>query len=401
MSLTAILKNVQFLSSLSDEHVGELARIGRTQSLDAGAIVFSHGDPGDALYVILAGRARVYGRDSDGNEFEFATLGAGDFFGEIALLDGGPRSASVSCVERSELFALGREAFLSFLLRSPGLLSKLLGGLCARLRSTDQRYVVAMQLKLQAEIERLRALSQMVAGVAHEINTPLGIVSSALSVITSRLKSLATKLPPADAEAASSMEDALDGSRLAEANIARADKLIRSFKSLSVRQLVDAREKVDLGRLVDETLGLFKIKARTAGIELALIDKLLEGARDWDGYPGHLSQILLNFLTNAERYAYPDRSGGKVEVVLSPGPSSPGPTFQLSVRDFGRGIEPTHLPKIFEPFFTTGRDRGGSGLGLAIVHSLVTSSLKGTIQVESKPGEGTTFVLTIPQSVPE
>jgi signal transduction histidine kinase len=111
--------------------------------------------------------------------------------------------------------------------------------------------------------------------------------------------------------------------------------------------------------------------------------------------------VLLNLLTNVERYAYPDGAGGRVEVRLRtavpPGPAS----FAISVQDFGRGIEPDALRRVFEPFFTTGRGRGGTGLGLAIVQNIVSTALQGWVAIESSPGAGTTATIVVPQTIRE
>jgi signal transduction histidine kinase len=102
--------------------------------------------------------------------------------------------------------------------------------------------------------------------------------------------------------------------------------------------------------------------------------------------------VLLNLLSNAERYAYPGHGGGRVEIVLSGDDSS----FGLIVRDFGRGIPAADLDRVWEPFFTTGRSLGGSGLGLAVVNSLVTDGMHGTVEITSEPGMGTSVRLNFP-----
>jgi signal transduction histidine kinase len=107
---------------------------------------------------------------------------------------------------------------------------------------------------------------------------------------------------------------------------------------------------------------------------------------------------MVNFLTNADRYAYPNDVGGTIHVCLAM--DGPG-YFRISVQDHGRGISPQHLPRIFEPFFTTGKAMGGSGLGLAIVHNLVVNALGGKISVNSRLGRGTEFVITLPRVIGE
>jgi signal transduction histidine kinase len=147
-------------------------------------------------------------------------------------------------------------------------------------------------------------------------------------------------------------------------------------------------------------LNLFSITARQAKLKIELINQL--GAQDdnWLGYRGYLSQVLLNLLTNIERYAYPDGTGGLIEITVADDDAADrSPHFILSIRDFGVGISPENLPRLFEPFFTTGRIKGGTGLGLTIVHNIVTSALKGTIAVTSNLGQGTQVQITFGKEI--
>jgi len=115
-------------------------------------------------------------------------------------------------------------------------------------------------------------------------------------------------------------------------------------------------------------------------------------APKWLGYPGHLSQVILNLIANAERYAY-DGQAGIVDVLVSVSQLQDTPEFRIVVRDYGKGIPKENLALIFEAFFTTGRSKGGTGLGLSIVRNIVGSVFAGTITCESTLGEGTAFKL--------
>ena len=115
---------------------------------------------------------------------------------------------------------------------------------------------------------------------------------------------------------------------------------------------------------------------------------------------GLLSQVLLNLLTNVERYAYARETGGPVEIVLGQTADGRNDRFSIIVRDSGRGMAPETRDRIFEPFYTTGRGKGATGLGMAIVHNLMTSALGGTVEVTSREGAGTAVTLTFPKSVP-
>ena len=247
---------------------------------------------------------------------------------------------------------------------------------------------------------RYRSLAQMVAGVAHEINTPIGIVNTAASVVKRRLShELFTPLAN-DPRARATIDDVRQAIELIERNIGRAHKLIQDFKKLSVGQISDTKEELDLAAVIDEVVGLFKINARQAKLTIDVQNHLPEAHCSWLGYRGYLTQVLLNLLTNIERYAYPDGEGGRVEIDLS---AAGGPTDALLVivvRDFGRGIAPENFPRFFDPFFTTGRSKGGTGLGMAIVHTLVTNALKGSIELTSELGLGTSVTPRLPKEAP-
>src|SRR5262249_2694962 len=152
--------------------------------------------------------------------------------------------------------------------------------------------------------------------------------------------------------------------------------------------------------IINEVLNLFSINSRKANLKIVVINQL--GAQDdnWLGYRGYLSQVLLNLLTNIERYAYPDGTGGTIEIAIATdGAADRSAHFMVSIRDFGVGIPAENLPRLFEPFFTTGRTKGGTGLGLTIVHNIVTSALKGTIAVESNLGQGTQVQITFAKEI--
>jgi signal transduction histidine kinase len=187
---------------------------------------------------------------------------------------------------------------------------------------------------------------------------------------------------------------------LIEGNIRRAHKLVQDFKQLSVGQIRDTKEMLDLVAVVEEVVGLFKINARQANLTIAVRNDLPDApAQAWLGYRGYLSQVLLNLLGNIERYAYPDGRGGRVEIAVSAESRRTDEWFVINVSDFGRGIAADDLPRIFEPFFTTGRSKGGTGLGMAIVQNIVTTALKGQIELASTPGAGTKVTLRFPRTI--
>jgi signal transduction histidine kinase len=406
MAVEALLhvQRLPWFSDLVAEDVQALVQAGRTLSVGSGEVVFREGDPGDTLYVILSGTVRVSHTNEQGQEVELATLKAGGIFGELALIDGEPRSAGVSTLEPCQLFLLGRDDFLRLLSQSPRMLTDFLAGLSTKIRQANAQFFELIlqkeRLRAQTEIERHRSIAQMVAGVAHELNTPIGIANQAASIFTERLTPATIAALARDDSAKALCDDLVQAASLIQANLARADRLITSFKHLSARQLTDVKETVDLCQLTEEIAGLYKLRARQSKLQVEITNQLGTASAEWIGYPGYFSQILLNLLTNIERYAYPEGMGGKVDIVVARDPNAgKTPHFSVVVRDFGRGIPRADQSKLFEPFFTTGRASGGTGLGLAIVHNLVTSALEGTIRIDSELGKGTAVVMSFPVQV--
>jgi len=260
----------------------------------------------------------------------------------------------------------------------------------ARLRHENERLVRA-----ECELARHRSVAQMVAGVAHEINTPLGIINTAAGLLTKWASSPVMTALAEMPEGQTMVEDLVDAGNLIARNISRAHKLVQDFKKVSVHQITDVLETLPLAELVAETVHLFQVSIRPVVMEVLVINNLDEPNDTWSGYPGSLSQVLQNLLSNAQRYAYAD--GGKVEVRLTSTPERE--SYTIVVRDFGQGIPPENLGRVFDPFFTTGRGKGGSGLGLSIVHTIVTAHLLGAISIASTPGEGTAITLEVPRAV--
>jgi signal transduction histidine kinase len=389
----ARIKEIALFRDFDDALITSVAEVGIGRRFEGGEVVCRQGDPGDELFAVLSGKVRVHKDD-----VEFRVLGPGEYFGEIAVIDKSPRSADVTAVEACELFAIRRDDYLTLLSRFKPLLESLLLRLARDVREGNAHRFGLVQeqntLREESELERLRSLSQMVAGVAHEINTPIGIIQNAASFVVD-------SLTPTVVASNAALSDVLEACALIQRNATVAARLVQTFKSLSVRQITEARETVDIVAAVSEALGLYRFKARSSKLEIVTHSDLVASERLWDGFPAYLVQIVLNLVENAQRYAYPDSRGGTIEVFVTAAPARKGVAgFELVVRDFGAGIPEKHLHQIFQPFFTTGRAQGGSGLGLAIVHNLVTSALGGTVRVESTVGKGTAFTLFLPQSAP-
>ncbi|WP_376959912.1 ATP-binding protein [Azospirillum sp. A26] len=245
------------------------------------------------------------------------------------------------------------------------------------------------------QAEKMASLGQLVAGVAHEVNTPIGITitgASQLQALIGELSDRHTANALKKSDFQRFLSDGMEMASLILSNSTRAANLVQSFKLVAVDQSSDERRPFLLRDYIDELLRSLHptYKARTA----LAIDVACPADLELDGYPGALSQILTNLIMNALVHALDPEQPGRIAIAAR----LLGPDMvELSVGDDGNGIAPDVLPKIFDPFFTTRRGAGGSGLGLHIVYNLVTGRLHGTIGVESRPGEGTRFTLRFPR----
>lgn len=260
----------------------------------------------------------------------------------------------------------------------------------------QQQVAAERMLREKMYVERLESIAHMVASLSHEINTPLGVASTANSMIQMLVGQLRTAQ---GAEAEGLGADLDESCALLSKNIIRAHNLIRSFKQLSVGQLSDQRVRADVTSVVRDCIDSMSPELRAKKIEIAISSAPGEDLI-WDGFPGHLSQVFINLFQNSIRYAYPQGQGGKVDVRIERVPRDPEAALRIAVRDHGPGIAPTVRKRIFQPFVTTGIGQGGTGLGLAIVHNIVVNVLRGRIELEDPDGGGARFVIELPAVVP-
>ncbi|MCB9959919.1 MAG: HAMP domain-containing histidine kinase [Rhodospirillaceae bacterium] len=265
----------------------------------------------------------------------------------------------------------------------------------ARLEVTLQE-LRATQAQL-VESEKLAALGGLVAGVAHEVNTPIGVTLTAASSLSAESKALRTKAEGGQlrkSEVMGYIAMAVDSTELMERNCHRAAQLIQSFKQVSVDQVSDERRTFQLAPYLGEIVySLAPTLKRTS------VDVTIDCPPDLevDNYPGAFSQVITNLITNALRHAYDEGTSGKIRIDVSKHKVG---WFRLNFADDGKGVPEANVPRLFEPFFTTRRGQGGSGLGLHIVHNLVVGRLGGHIRFEPTPGGGATFIIEVPIDAP-
>ncbi len=256
--------------------------------------------------------------------------------------------------------------------------------------------VSAMQTQM-VESEKLAALGSLVAGMAHEINTPVGIAVTAASHLVERTAELRGAWHAGSMKRSALdryIEGVKDTGHLILTNLERSNELVQSFKQVAVDQSTEERRTFRVRSYLDDIL-------RSLRPKLKRTPHLVEIDCDPDltltSYPGALAQILTNLVLNSVVHAYAEGVSGRIIVAAT----SHDGGVRLEYSDDGRGIPDELRQHIFEPFFTTRRAAGGSGLGLHIVYNLVTQRLGGTIAVDSKPGCGTEFTIDIPDAVSE
>jgi signal transduction histidine kinase len=244
--------------------------------------------------------------------------------------------------------------------------------------------------------EKLAALGSLMAGVAHELNTPIGnslLIASTLQQKTAEIEQQLNGPGLRRSELAAYVADAQKASELVMRGLTSAADLVNSFKQVAVDRTTEQRRMFNLQQVVHEVVATMMNRIRNANhsIEYDIPDALA-----MDSYPGPFGQVLANFINNALLHAFEGRSHGRMR--LSAGTPVEGRALVV-FSDDGGGIPAEHQSRIFDPFFTTKLGQGGSGLGLSISYNIVTSLLGGQISVNSSPA-GTSFTLDLPLTAP-
>ncbi len=261
--------------------------------------------------------------------------------------------------------------------------------------STSVEHLQLAQSEL-VRSEKLASLGSLVAGVAHELNTPIGNGVMAISTMRSALKNFRERSAEGLKRSLldSFVESVETGSLIAERNLERAAELVSSFKQVAADQTTSQRREFRLDEVVHEialTLGP-SLRHSVAELGLDIPDNIR-----MESYPGPLGQIIANLITNATVHAFTGRDHGHIRLYAATHENN----VQIWIGDDGTGIPPSLLPRIFDPFVTSKMGRGGTGLGLHIAHNIAANVLGGRISVTSIEGHGTAFELEIPLVAPQ
>lgn len=244
--------------------------------------------------------------------------------------------------------------------------------------------------------DKLAALGSLVAGVAHELNTPIGNSLVVATTMAEHVQALAANVDSGlrRSQLDNYLLSAQEAGDILVRNLHRAARLVASFKQLAVDSTSSQRREFQLDELL-EALALplrISTRHRQVAVELAA-----EPGLSMDSYPGPLSQVLSNLFENCLVHGFADEASGTIRIAAM----GDGDTdVAISVEDDGAGIPADVADKVYDPFFTTKLGSGGSGLGLHVAHNIVTGVLGGRIALRSAAGEGTTFTLRLPRVAP-
>jgi signal transduction histidine kinase len=247
------------------------------------------------------------------------------------------------------------------------------------------------------EAEKLAALGRLVAGVAHEINNPVGTSLTVASSLERKTAAFIADVVRGDLQR-SILNEFLDISRQASAqlvaNPTRAAELVQSFKQVATDRNYSNQRTFDLGDLTEQ---VFLSLRPGLGKQNVTLNVECQSDLTTNSYPGPYGQVLTNLLLNSIAHAFPDGKEGTVDVKAQ---ASGIDHIEIVFSDDGCGMSLDVRHRAFDPFFTTRRDQGGTGLGLHIVYSIVTNCLGGRLNLDSEPGRGTKMQLILPRVAP-
>jgi signal transduction histidine kinase/AmiR/NasT family two-component response regulator len=399
-TLTERFSRMDLFSSVPHDILEQLAEESDIAEYPAGAVIFQKNEPGHALYVILKGSVKVHDED-----YVAARLNEGGCFGELALLDEGPRSMSVTADESTTLAVVGRDVFFNVLGSEPGVVRKIGGMLTRRLRDQTDRVVEGLRRReeeltrlveertaeLNREKERAeqseRLEQQFLANMSHEIRTPMNAVMGMTNI-------LLQKNPRPD------QLKYLESIRHSSQNLLVILNDILDISKIQAGRMELENTDFDLTKTLESVGSTLRFRAEEKGLNFktecdAAIPPVLVGD------PVRLQQILLNLAGNAVKFTETGSVGIAAQLLEK---TKTDCRLRLEVRDTGIGMSPEQVARAFESFrqasTDTTRKYGGTGLGLSISKQLV-ELFGGRLEVESEPGKGSVFSFSISLKISE
>ncbi len=244
--------------------------------------------------------------------------------------------------------------------------------------------------------EKMASLGRLVAGVAHEINTPLSIAITANSLVLDDMLEIKDKITNTSLSK-KRMDEHITLSEksllMSEGALERVKHLLTNFKMVAADQIISEQRTINLAKYIDDVMSTLSIELKKNNVSYQLI-----GVDDLElsTFPGVFSQVLSNLVMNSMVHGFDKKQGGNITIDIT---SSTSQCVELHYKDDGKGMDAHTLANIFEPFFTTKRGKGSTGLGMNIVYNLVNQQLKGSILVTTEEGAGTFVTIILPRSV--
>ena len=340
----------------------------KTLRVDAGAVIFEEGDAGDSLYLVADGAVKISKTGRGGAQETLGYIESGNFFGEMALLDGQPRSAKATAVKETLLASVDEQTFQHILQLAPSRLHmNFLRSVTQRLRDVNSHFISEVMRN-----ERLSLVGSMANSIIHDLKNPICIVRSCAELLSldtenSKTQQLAAMLTKAANGMLAMTQELLD--------YARGDASLKKTEC-SVWHLLDELNEQVLQLLPGQNIRLIKHLRYDGKLVIDL---------------PRMVRVIANLIKNA-REAMPQ--GGILTLDIE----EDGPNAIIRVADTGPGMSPDVLAKVFEPFFTHGK-KNGTGLGMAIARSIVEAH-GGQTDVSSTPGSGTSVEIRLPIGLP-
>jgi signal transduction histidine kinase len=246
------------------------------------------------------------------------------------------------------------------------------------------------------ESEKMASLGALVAGVAHEINTPLGIAVTSTSLIAEKTEIIAAKLMDKtlrQQDLSAFIDVVKKSSQISNTGLERVIVLLSNFKQVAADQIIEEAREVNLAHYTEEVFTTLVGELKTKKTHYTIV-----GEKDMMimTIPGAFAQVLTNLVTNSVRHGFENRTDGLITIEIN---SHGNDHIKFMYHDNGKGIKPEYLDKVFDPFFTTKRNNGGTGLGMNIVYNIISQKLCGEISIDSTPEQGTTFTLILPKQL--
>ncbi len=425
--LIKVLRKVFLFQNLPDHLVKQLSESIKTQEFDADKVIIEKGDEGNTMFVIISGKVKIH----DGKE-KVAEINEGSFFGEMALLDGEPRSMSVTTLEPTVVAIIHRNDFFNVLNDFPAISKNIITQLTRQLRTQNDVLIAQLRsrekelndlvekrteelanknselmlvldnLKLSqqqlVQQEKLASLGQLTAGIAHEIKNPLNFVNN-FSQLSLELLEEFNELEDNN-EKDEILSDLKSNLEKINNHGKRADSIVKNMLNHS-RTRNDDKQPADLNKMCEEFLhlayhGMF---ANNPDFSCFLKMNLAPDLPKVNVFSQDISRVILNLFNNA-LYAVNKRKKLGVagyEPCVTVTTSNQNNNIFIEVEDNGTGIPENVKDKIFEPFFTTKPSGEGTGLGLSLSYDIITQSHKGKLSVESVEGQYTKFIIQIPR----